>query len=139
MHPKREIGFSWRFLVAGWALAGVLALPTLVLAQETVFQPNQLSEQPKIADANQARTAITRSYSSALQDAGLEGRVEVSFIVNTDGSVDQASIQVIKAPTEALGKAAEVAVARIKFQPGKKDGQAVRCQVAMPIVYAKGT
>ncbi len=127
-----------RFLPAVYMAAGLLAFPMVASAQETIYQPNQLSEQPKIADANQARTAISRTYTSALQNAGLEGRVEVTFVVNPDGSVDQSSIKILKTPDEALGKAAEVAVARIRFQPGKKEGQAVKCQVVMPITYARG-
>lgn len=137
MQMQKSFSLS-RVLIAGWALAAVMAIPALVSAQEAVHQPDQVSEQPKIADANQARTAISRSYTSALQDAGLEGRVEVAFIVNADGSVDPGSIKVLKTPVEALGKAAEVAVARIKFQPAKKDGSTVRCQAALAVVYKKG-
>jgi TonB family protein len=139
MQTQREILSPKVLLVAAWMLVGLVALPVATAAQEVVYQTNQLTEQPKIADAGQARTAITRSYTAALQQAGLEGRVELAFIVNPDGSVDQESIQVLKTPHDSLGKAAEVAVARIKFQPGKKDGQAVRCQVLMPIVYAAGS
>lgn len=80
-----------------------------------------------------------RSYSSSLQRQGLEGRVEVAFVVNTDGSVDAASVKVLRSPAEGLSEAAVAAVARIKFKPGQVDGTDVRCQVAMPISYVLGT
>jgi len=86
----------------------------------------------------QARNAILRSYTSALQEAGLEGEVHVAFIVNADGSVDSGSITVVRSPAEGLSKAAEVAVTKLRFQPGQKDGQAVRCEVMIPIKYTRG-
>ena len=117
---------------------GILVVPSILSAQETVYKSGDLTEQPKIADAKQARSAILRSYTNALQDAGLEGEVHVAFIVNTDGSVDASSIKVISSPADALAKAAEVAVTRLKFRPGQKDGQAVRCEVLIPIKYSRG-
>jgi len=121
-----------------WVLMGlVFFTPTEVLAQGAIYEANELSQQPKIADANQARTAITRSYSRALQEAGLEGKVDVAFVVNADGSVDASSITVVSSPDEGLAEAARVAVAKIKFVPGEKDGQKVRCQVVMPIRYTR--
>ncbi len=120
-------------------MGGNLLLPRAAAGQEPVYKPDQVSEQPKIADPSQAKTAISRSYTLALQEMGLEGRVEVAFIVNADGTVDPASIRVIKSPAEALAKAAEVAVAKIKFQPAKKDGQPVRCEAVMAVVYQRGS
>jgi TonB family protein len=112
--------------------------PGKALAQGAIYEPGELTSQPKIADANQARTAILRSYTSALQEAGLEGKVDVAFVVNTDGSVDGSSITVVSSPADGLSEAAKVAVAKIQFVPGEKDGQKVRCQVVMPIRYTRG-
>jgi TonB family protein len=103
-----------------------------------VYKAGEVAEQPRIADADQARNAILRSYTSALQGVGLEGEVHVASIVNTDGCVDPASITVVSSPAEGLAKAAEVAVTKLKFQPGKKDGQPVRCEVLVPIKYTRG-
>lgn len=115
-----------------------LALALPAAAQDMPFQPDQVSEQPKISDPVQARTAISRSYAPALQDAGVEGRVEVAFIVNADGAVDPTSIRVLNTPPQALVKAAEAAVARIKFVPAVKDGSKVRCHAALAVVYQRG-
>jgi TonB family protein len=109
-----------------------------IAAQSATYLPEQVAEQPRIADAGQARTAISRSYSASLQDAGLEGRVEVAFVVDADGSVDASTIRVINTPAPALGKAAEAAVARIRFRPAQKDGQAVRCHAGLAVVYQRG-
>lgn len=115
-----------------------LALPAGLVGQEPVYKAGELTAQPKIADAKQARSAILRSYTAALQEAGLEGEVHIAFIVNADGTVDASSITVVSSPAEALGKAAEVAVTKLMFQPGQKDGRAVRCEVLIPIKYTRG-
>ena len=129
----------FKSVMTGAVLAlAMLYMPQELSAQGAVYEASELSEQPKIADAGQARQAIIRSYSQSLQDAGLEGRVQVAFVVNEDGSVDEKSIRVVSSPDDGLSKAAEVAVRKLKFQPGKKDGQAVRCQVVMPIQYRSG-
>ena len=72
------------------------------------------------------------------QEAGLEGEVQVAFIVNADGTVDASSITVVSSPSDGLSKAAEVAVTKLKFQPGQKDGKPVRCEVLIPIKYTRG-
>lgn len=120
-------------------LGGNLLLPRAAGGQEPVYKPEQVTEQPKIADPSQAKTVISRSYTLALQEMGLEGRVEVAFVVNSDGTVDPSSIRVIKTPAEALGKAATVAVSKIKFHPAQKDGQPVRCEAVMAVVYQRGS
>jgi protein TonB len=138
MSNQREI-LSRRALLAVIFLAvAALFAPEVVSAQDAIYQASELTQQPKIKDARQARNAILRSYSQHLQEAGLEGRVQVAFVVNADGTVDGSSVTVIDSPAEALSKAAEVAVKKLEFQPGQKDGQAVRCQVRMPIQYSRG-
>jgi TonB family protein len=138
MRTQREILFRRAMLAVVFMAVGSLYAPEAVSAQDAVYQAAELTEQPRIADARQARSAILRSYSARLQEAGVEGRVEVAFVVNIDGSVDEASVKVMKSPAEGLSQAAEIAVKKLKFQPGRKDGQAVRCQVMMPIQYSVG-
>lgn len=138
MNPVRWSPLGRALLTAVGLMAAALLLPAASAAQETTYTPEQVSETPRIADAGQARTAISRSYSASLQEAGLEGRVEVTFVVNADGSVDASTVQVMSAPAPALGKAAEAAVARIRFRPAQKDGQAVRCHAGLAVVYQRG-
>ena len=135
---QREIPFLTASLILTWFLVTLVLVPRTLEAQEGVYQASELSRQPTIANANQARRAITRSYSSRLQDRGLEGRVEVAFVVNIDGSVDAESVRVLRSPSEGLAAAAVAAVSRIKFKPGQVNGADVRCEVAMPISYVLG-
>jgi len=138
MRMQREILKLATWLPVLCLTAGLYAFPRTLSAQETVYKSGQLTEQPKIADAKQARSAILRSYTSQLQEAGLEGEVQVAFIVNADGTVDASSITVVSSPSDGLSKAAEVAVTKLKFQPGQKDGKPVRCEVLIPIKYTRG-
>ena len=123
--------------IARWGAIAVLAmalnLPTALAAQ--VLSPSELSQAPQVASVTQARSAIERSYPPGLRDNGVVGKVQLRFVVQADGSVDPASIEVVAASVKALGKAAAKAVASIKFVPGKKDGAPVASQVVMPIAY----
>lgn len=138
MSPVRWNPVRWALPTACLLAAGTFLAPAFAAAQDATYLPEQVSEQPRIADAGQARTAISRSYAPSLQDAGLEGRVEVTFVVNEDGTVDASTVQVISTPAPALGKAAEAAVTRIRFRPAQKDGKAVRCHAGLAVVYQRG-
>jgi len=48
---------------------GILVFPSVLSAQQPVNKAGEVTEQPRIGDANQARKAILRSCTSALQDA----------------------------------------------------------------------
>lgn len=137
MHTRRKILRPMILVPMACLAMGLCLAPTSGAAQETVYQTSELTQQPSVADANQARTAIMRSYSTRLQEAGVQGRVQVAFVVKADGNVDAESVQIIQSPSDALSAAAKVAVARIKFKPGQKDGSPVPCRVVMPISYGQ--
>ena len=124
---------------AGFTAAAVLALmiivPRAVSAQ--AFNPEQLSEMPKIKSASQARLAIERAYPQQLQVAGVGGKVQVRFVVKADGSVDATSVEIVAASMKVLGDAAVEAVRKIEFVPGKKDGSPVAAIVLMPISFGE--
>ena len=123
--------------IAKWGAVAVLALalsiPKALYAQ--VLTPSELTEQPQLKSASQAKSAIERTYPPGLRDNGIVGKVQLRFVVKADGSVDPGSIEVVAASVKALGEAAAKAVARIEFVPGKKDGKPVASQVIMPIAY----
>ncbi|MBA5764918.1 energy transducer TonB, partial [Vibrio sp. 404] len=54
------------------------------------------------------------------QRRGLEGYVELQFVIRSDGSVDPGSIQVLSArPTNVFDKAARRSVSRWRFEPAQ--------------------
>ncbi|WP_444678039.1 energy transducer TonB [Halomonas sp. E19] len=61
---------------------------------------------------------VPPTYPSRAQRRGLEGHVELQFLIRPDGSVDASSIRVIAAqPRDVFDSAAEQAVARWQFEP----------------------
>lgn len=120
--------------LAALVLGAALAAPSDAAAQDRVYAANEVSSPPAIKSPSAAASAIQRSLPGGLAAVG--GRVQLRFIVETDGKVDPASIEVMAASANALGEAAKRAVARIEFKPATMDGQPVRSVVLFPVVYA---
>ena len=72
-------------------------------------------------------------YPQAAQDAGIEGRVTVQFIVSETGTVMCA--QVIRGIGGSCDQAALKAVNQARFEPGTSKGVPVRVQYSLPIVF----
>ncbi|MFW3615364.1 energy transducer TonB [Billgrantia antri] len=61
---------------------------------------------------------VPPEYPSRAQRRGLEGHVELQFLIRPDGSVDRSSIRVVESqPRNVFDSAAEQAVARWQFDP----------------------
>jgi len=63
------------------------------------------------------------------------GKVSIIFIVNKNGRVEKAKVQGASHP--ALAEVALEAVRQWKFEPGKRQGQAVRFRMRVPITFPK--
>lgn len=116
----------------------LVALPALVGAQQSqaqVYMPNELSVHPKLAAPGEVARLVRSSYPDALRRAGVNGTVQVEFVVGVDGKVEGTSIEIIAASPPALGPAAKSAVEKFTFKPGQVNGKAVRTRVAIPLVY----
>lgn len=72
-------------------------------------------------------------YPHAAKVQGLGGDVLVEFTVDESGSV--VSPHVVKSSNSVFEEAAVRAVARWKFEPGKRGGRVVRFKMAVPIVF----
>jgi protein TonB len=73
-------------------------------------------------------------YPSAASRANVSGRVFMSFVVNTDGSIQDVSV------LKGLGfgcdeEAIRVVKAMPKWKPGKQSGRAVRVKYNLPINF----
>ncbi|BDD02772.1 energy transducer TonB [Aureibacter tunicatorum] len=76
-------------------------------------------------------------YPSAARRMGVQGRVFVQFVVDTDGSITEA--QVMKGigsgcDEEALRVLNEISKKK-KFSPGKQRGRAVKVRMVLPIIF----
>ena len=77
----------------------------------------------------------TVRYPVKAQELGIQGRVIVQFIVNTDGSVDN-DIKVVREVNPALdAEALRVIKAMPKWKPGMQKGSPVRVNYTLPINF----
>ena len=72
-------------------------------------------------------------YPKGARSDGVEGRVIVQFVVDTDGTVQDATV--LRTPDERLSQAALRAVLTSQFTPGTLDGRPVRVRFTMPINF----
>ncbi|HEY0969855.1 MAG TPA: energy transducer TonB [Gemmatimonadales bacterium] len=116
--------------------ASVVALaPVALQAQDRVYSTDELTTKPKVASMARTAQLVQRSYPDKLKSAGVDGTVQVQFVVGTDGKVEPGSVEIVAATVPALGEAARDVATKIEFQPGKVDDSPVRARVLLPIVY----
>jgi protein TonB len=74
-------------------------------------------------------------YPDLLRQAGLEGRVLLEAVVDTNGRVERGSITVISATHPSFVPPAERSVAATLFRPARIAGRAVRVRIRLPIEF----
>lgn len=73
-------------------------------------------------------------YPAVCQDQGIQGRVIVQFVVNTDGSIVDANV--VKSVNPHLDKEALRVVGTMpKWEPGRQRGKAVRVRFTLPVNF----
>ena len=117
------------------AAALIAAVPALAAAQDKVYTAAELTTRPKIASMSRTEQLVQNSYPDKLKSAGVNGTVEVQFVIGADGKVENGSVEVVTASVPALADAAKQVAAKIEFKPGKVDDAPVRTRVLLPIVY----
>ena len=134
MHTSSDRRFRRLSTAAAVAFA-LCAAPRLVAAQEAVYGGEDLTSPPKLVSAAAAARLVARSFPEEMRKAGAGGTVQLQFVIGKDGKVEPSSIEVVQTPAPALGDAAKTVAEKMQFVPGKKDGNAVRARVQLPIVY----
>ena len=74
------------------------------------------------------------NYPETAQKNGVQGRVIVQFVVNTDGSIIEPQVARGIDP-ELDAEALRLINAMPKWKPGKQQGKAVRVKYTLPIAY----
>lgn len=72
-------------------------------------------------------------YPAVLKDSGIEGRVELKFMINEFGEVTEPEI--IQSLHESADSEAIRVIKKAKFKPGIVDGLPVRVQYKMPVFF----
>ena len=78
----------------------------------------------------------TRRYPKKAYDAGIQGRVTCSFVVNANGSISH--IHVIKSVEDSLNEeAVRILAAMPDWEPGRMEGRPVPVRVIRSISFLK--
>lgn len=97
-------------------------------SRQTEFSLSEVDSHPRVVHK------VPPSYPFRAKRRGVEGKVEVRFLVDTKGRVSQVSL-IQAEPEGVFEESALKAVRKWRFEPGKKDGQPVATWVQVPIRF----
>jgi RNA polymerase sigma factor (sigma-70 family) len=95
-----------------------------------LFSMKELDTPPK------ALTRKSPSYPAELRTAGIEGSVQVSFVIDATGAVREARVE--KSTHHDFEKAALEAVTQWRFEPGRKGDRQVNTRVSQVLEFQAG-
>ncbi|MDX2186487.1 MAG: energy transducer TonB [Opitutaceae bacterium] len=103
----------------------VLAITSTMRADDTVY--TQVDEKPVPLKTPPPR------YPDAMKREGVSGIVAVSIVIDEGGNVIKATVA--KSTNPEFDSPAVEAVEKWKFKPAKKDGNAVKVKVTVPLRF----
>lgn len=123
------------FLMRDSKLKPETGADSVVDMSEIIYEAvEQQAQFPGGQDALNKWLCYNLSYPKASAEKGVQGRVIVQFIVEKDGSISNPTVS--RGVDEDLDKEALRIVKRMpKWQPGKKNGVAVRSRYTMPVTF----
>jgi protein TonB len=92
----------------------------------------------EVDDPPQAQTAggvCEPQFPAVMKAAGINGKVIMQFVVNTDGRVDQGSMKIMSSTHKAFEDPAKQAMFKCPFKPGRSRGSPVRVLVQQAISF----
>ena len=108
-----------------------------ISARPVVMAPNQTYFEFQVEQAvTPAANASAPRYPDLMRTAGVEGEVLAQFIVGPDGVADVGSFKVLKSTHELFTKAVREALPRMRFNPARVGGRAVRQLVQQPFTFS---
>lgn len=100
----------------------------LVFAEQMPEFPGGNEALVKFLNTNLQYPAISKSNKS-------QGRIILSFVVGTDGSLDDITNLSLKADSLLVDEAIRVVKLMPNWKPGKQNGKPVKVKLTMPIVF----
>lgn len=150
--PKEQSGFAklvrlavdktplWTPAVAGGENVRFRISQMLAFGQEEDFgeNPDSLEVMPTFQNGGlpEFRQWVVRAvqYPHEALEAGIQGRVVASFVVEKDGTVS--SVRIIQSPDPILSReVVRVLAESPKWTPGSKDGEFVRVKYTLPVDF----
>ena len=93
-----------------------------------------LADQVEIPVGLDRRSPLPR-FPQSLRNAGVEGMVRVSFVVDTLGRVELETVRVVESSHPAFALAVQATLPRVRFTPARIGGHAVRQLVEFPVQF----
>ena len=107
---------------------------TIDTQDEVLDMVEVMPEFPGGVKALMSYLAKNIEYPKEAENAGMQGRVVVQFVVNTDGSIEDA--KVVRAVDPLLDQEAiRVINTMPKWKPGMQGGKTVRVKYTVPIMF----
>lgn len=114
--------------------AGEKALEVAPKTDDVFVAVEQQPEYPGGMDALRTFLGKNLAYPRPAANAGVSGRVFISFVVNTDGTLTD--VQVLKGIGFGCDEEAVRVIQRMpRWRPGKQSGRAVRVKFNLPIAF----
>lgn len=98
-----------------------------------VYTLAELDEVPSPSNLPALRREMERLFPAALRNAGIQGQVQVRFVITEQGAVVGAAV--ISTNDPRFNAVTLEAVRALRFRPGRIAGRAVRTQVDLPIEW----
>lgn len=96
-----------------------------------------VEEQPEFPGGERELMSYIKStlkYPRDCADEGIQGRVTLSFVIDTDGSVIEA--EPMRSPDDRLtAEAIRIVESMPKWKPGRQGGEAVRVKYVIPVTF----
>lgn len=96
----------------------------------TVFSDRDLSDSPILVHFPRP------IYPPALQLAGIEGAVTITYVVNQAGHVEPGSVTIVSSDRPEMSESVRLSILRAEFKPGRLRGHPVRALVRQTIRFA---
>lgn len=143
--------FRWRPTLVAAAIAGALLVASCEaprpepLAPRTAGEnaaPSVMSEGAVLYEfqvekpVTQAEGSMAPKYPDILRQAGVEGEVLVSFVVNEEGRADAESFKVLRSTHELFATAVRTALPAMRFVPAQVGGKKVKQLVQQPFSFS---
>ena len=90
---------------------------------------------PKLRNAQEVQRLTERLYPSLLRESGVTGTVVLRFVIDTDGTVNPATVEIVSATHEGFENAAIEAAKKLRFIPAQVNGTPVRVLTSVPIQW----
>jgi TonB family protein len=117
-------------LAAALLLAG---LPALLNAQQAL--PPAPAESVEVRPALIDSSCQAPTHPDSLRRAGIEGRVVLAFVVDTNGAVEANTVRVLTTTHLLFEGPARAAIATCRYRPGRREGHVVRVLMRQPVNF----